>query len=90
MQWQGKGMRNLGRCSLGGLAVELRQPDSTQVQPSRCALACVKSLLDFTMMAQYPSHTPETIIYGRICDAVPPDEGHLLGVSHLQTDAREG
>jgi len=29
-------------------------------------------------------------LYGRICDAVPQDEGHLLGVSHIQTDEREG
>jgi len=56
-------MRNLGRCFLGVLAVGLRQPDRTQVQPFRCALTCVRSLLDFTMMAQYPSHTPETISY---------------------------
>jgi len=43
--------------------VALRQPDSTQVQPFRCALTCVRSLLDFTMMAQYRSQTPETISY---------------------------
>jgi len=60
-QWQGKEMRNLGLCLLGVLAVALRQPDSTQVQPFRHALTCVRSLRDFTMMAQYRSHTPETI-----------------------------
>jgi len=62
-QWQGKKMRNLGRCLLGVLAVALRQPDSTQVQPFRRALTCVRSLLDLTMIAQYRSHTPETISY---------------------------
>jgi len=62
-QWQGKEMRNLGRCLLGVLTVALRQPDSTQVQPFRRALTCVRSLLDFTMMAQYRSHTPKTISY---------------------------
>jgi len=62
-QCQGKEMRNLGRCLLGVLAVALRQPDSTQVQPFRRALTCVRSPLDFTMMAQYQSHTPETISY---------------------------
>jgi len=62
-QWQGKEIRNLGRCLLGVLAVPLRQPDSTQVQPFRRALTCVRSLLDFTLMAQYRSHTPETISY---------------------------
>jgi len=62
-QWQGKDMRDLGACLLGVLAVELRQADSTQVQPFRRALTCVRSLLDFTIMAQYQSHTPETISY---------------------------
>jgi len=62
-QWQGKEMRKLGRCLLGVLTVALRQPDSTQVQPFRRALTCIRSLLDFTMMAQYPSHTPETISF---------------------------
>ena len=50
-QWQGKEMRNLGRFLLGVLAVALRRPDSTQVQPFRCALTSVRSLLDFTIMA---------------------------------------
>jgi len=62
-QWQRKEIRNLGRCLLGVLAVALRQPDCRQVQPFRRALTCVRSLLDFTMMAQYRSHTPETISY---------------------------
>jgi len=52
-QWQGKEMRNLGPCLLGVLAVALRQPDSRQGQPFRRALTCVRSLLDFTMMAHY-------------------------------------
>jgi len=63
MQWQGKEMRNLGHCLLGVLAVASRQPDSTQMQPFRRALNSVRSLQDFTMMAQYRSHTPETISY---------------------------
>ena len=62
-QWQGKEMRNLGRCLLGVLAVALRQPNSTQVLPFKRALACVRSLLDFSLMAQYRSHTPETLDY---------------------------
>jgi len=41
----------------------LRKPHSTQVQPFRLALTCVSSLLDFTMMAQYQSHTSATIDY---------------------------
>jgi len=52
-------MRNQGRCVLGVLAVVLSQPDSTQVQPFRCALTCVSSLHDFNMMAQYQSRTRE-------------------------------
>ena len=56
-------MRNLGRCLVGVLAVALRQPDSTQVQHFKRALTCVWSLLDFTMIAQYWSHTDETIQY---------------------------
>jgi len=39
------------------------QTDSTQVHSFRCALTCVRSLLDFTMMAESRSHTPETISY---------------------------
>jgi len=90
-QWQGKEMRNLGRCLLGVLSVALRQPDSTQVQPFRRALTCVRSLLELQHDGSIPkSHTRDYILYGRICDAVPRDEGHLLGVSHIQTDAREG
>ena len=56
-------MQNLGRCLLGVLAVALRQPDSTQVIPFKHALKCVRALVDFNMMAQYRSHTDETIAY---------------------------
>jgi len=53
MQWQGKEMRNLGRCVLGVLAVALHQPGSAQRIPLKCALGCVRALVDFNMMAQY-------------------------------------
>jgi len=56
-------MRNLGLCGLGVLAVALTRPDSTQVEPFRRALTSVRSLLDFTMIVQYRSHTSETIDY---------------------------
>src|SRR5437868_11149396 len=56
-------MRSLGRCLLGVLVVALRQPDTTQAQPFKRALAYVRSLLDFCMIAQYRSHTHETIDY---------------------------
>ena len=41
----------------------VEKSDSTQVQPFRHALTSVRSLLDFTMMAQYRSYTPATISY---------------------------
>jgi len=62
-QWQGKQMSNLGRCLLGVLAVALRQPDSRQVIPFKHALNCVRALVNFNMMAQFRSHTPQTIPY---------------------------
>jgi len=62
-QWQGKEIRNLGRCILGVLAVALHQPQSSQVIPFKHALRCVRALVDFTMMAQYRSHTSDTIAY---------------------------
>ena len=62
-QWQGKEMRNLGRCILGVLAVALRQPGGAQAIPFKRALGCVRALIDFNMMAQYRSHTPDTIAY---------------------------
>jgi len=61
--WQGKEMRTLGRCILGVLAVALRQPQSSQVIPFKHALGCVRALFDFSMMAQYRSHTSDTIAY---------------------------
>jgi len=62
-QWQGKEIRNLGWCLVGVLAVALRRPDSWKAIPFKHALDCVRALVDFNMMAQYRSHTPETIAY---------------------------
>jgi len=62
-QWQGKEMRNLGRCILGVLAVALHQAGGAQAIPFKRALRCVRALVDFNMMAQYRSHTPDTIAY---------------------------
>lgn len=62
-QWQGKEMRNLGRCISAVLASALRNPDSSQQLPFKRALQCVCSLIDFTLMTQYHSHTPETLRY---------------------------
>ena len=62
-QWQGKEMRNLGRCILGVLASALRRPSPAQSGPFRQALLCVRALADFSLMAQYRSHTQETLGY---------------------------
>jgi len=62
-QWQGKEMRNLGPCIVGVLAVALREPGGAQAIPFKGALRCVRVLVDFNMMAQYRSHTPDTIAY---------------------------
>jgi len=53
--------------SLGVLAVALRQPDSQQVIFFKHGLDldCVRALVDFNMMAQYRSHTPEMIAIWR-------------------------
>ena len=56
-------MRNLGRCALEVLAVALRQLQSSQVIPFKHALGCVRALVDFSMMAQYRSHTSVTMAY---------------------------
>ena len=62
-QWQGKEMRNLGRCISPVFASALRDPDGSQQLPFKRALQCVCSLIDFSLMAQYYSHTPETLVY---------------------------
>ena len=41
----------------------LRQPGGAQAIPFKPALRCVRALVDFNMMAQYRSHTPDTIAY---------------------------
>ena len=60
-QWQGKEMRNLGRCILGVLAVALRQAQSSQVIPFKHALGCVRAFVDFSIMPQYRSQTSDTM-----------------------------
>lgn len=62
-QWQGKEMRNLGRCILGVLASSLRRPTPAQQGPFRDAIRCVRALVDFSLMAQYQSHTTDTLGY---------------------------
>jgi len=43
--------------------VALCQPQSSQVIPFKHALGCIRALIDFSMMAQYRSHTSDTIAY---------------------------
>jgi len=62
-QWQGNEMRNLGRCISAVLVSALRNPDSSQYQDFKSALKCVSALVDFTLMAQYRSHTPDTLCF---------------------------
>jgi len=62
-QWQGKEMRNLGRCISAVLASALGNPESSQQQDFNIALKCVSAVVDFPLMAQYRSHTPDTLVY---------------------------
>jgi len=60
-QWQGKEMRNLGRCISAVLASAWRNLDSSQHQDFNIALQCVDVLVDFSLMTQYRSHTLDTL-----------------------------
>jgi len=56
-------MRNLGRCISTVLVSALQNPHSSQYQDFKSALKCVSALVEFTLMAQYRSHTPDTLSY---------------------------
>jgi len=56
-------MGNLGLCIAAVLASALRNPHSSQYQDFKSALKFVSALVDFTLMAQYCSHTPDTLSY---------------------------
>jgi len=62
-QLQAKEIRNLGYCISAILASALRNADISQYQDFKSALKCVTALADFTLMAQYRSHTPDTLSY---------------------------
>jgi len=62
-QWQGKEMRNLGRWISAVLASALPNPDSSQYYNFKSPLKYVSALVDFSLMAQYCSHTPDTLLY---------------------------
>jgi len=56
-------MRNLSRCIAAVLVSALPNPESSQYQDFKTALKCVSALVEFTLMAQYRSHTPDTLSY---------------------------
>ncbi|KAG0644868.1 hypothetical protein HOY80DRAFT_1068221, partial [Tuber brumale] len=62
-QWTGKEMRNLVRVLLPCFAAVLCHPSTAERLIFTKALTCVRSIIDFTLMAQYQSHTQETIQY---------------------------
>jgi len=56
-------MRNLGCCISAVLASALRNLDSSHYHNFNSALKCVSALVDFSLMAQYQSHTRDTLSY---------------------------
>jgi len=56
-------MRNLGCCISTVLASALRNQDSSQDHHFKSPLKCVSALVDFPLMAQFRSHTPDTRYY---------------------------
>ena len=60
-QWTGKEMRNLVKVILLCFAASLRRPSALECPIFTQALTCVWSIVDFTLMSQYKSHTDDTI-----------------------------
>jgi len=56
-------MRNLGPCIWAVLASAFRNPDSAQYHDFKSALKCVSPLVDLSLMAEYRSHTADTLVY---------------------------
>jgi len=54
---------NLAFCISAILPSALRNPDSSQSQDFKSALKCVSTMVDLSLMAQYCTHTPDTLIY---------------------------
>jgi len=61
--WEGEEMCNLGHCISAVVASTLQNPDSSQYHDFKSALKCISALVDFSLMAQYRSHTPNTLSY---------------------------
>ncbi|KAF8430317.1 hypothetical protein EV426DRAFT_13691 [Tirmania nivea] len=70
-QWSGKEMWNFAKVILGTFAATLRRnnnqprPTGSQIQEFNKAILCVRSITDFCLMTQYPSHTDQTVSYLR-------------------------
>jgi len=62
-QLHGKEMQNVAHCILRVLAIAFRQPAGPQAIPFKCPLRCFRALVDFNIMAQYQSHTPDSIAH---------------------------
>ena len=62
-QWTGKEMRNLVQVILPCFAASLCHPNAAEPPIFTKALTSVRSIVDFTLMSQYTSHTDETIEY---------------------------
>ena len=62
-QWTGKEMRNLVKVILPCFAASLCRTNAAERPIFAKALTCVQSIVDFTLMSQYTSHTDETIEY---------------------------
>ncbi|KAF8426003.1 hypothetical protein EV426DRAFT_715913 [Tirmania nivea] len=64
-------MRNFAKVILGTFATALRRnnnqprPTRSQIQEFNKAILCVRSITDFCLMTQYPSHTDQTVSYLR-------------------------
>ena len=56
-------MRNLVKVVLPCFAASLCRPNAVERPIFTQALTCVRSIVDFTLMSQYKSHTDETIQY---------------------------
>jgi hypothetical protein len=62
-QWTGKEMRALGRFLLPVFSATLLNPTTTEKPTFGKAIACVKGIIYFHLMAQYRSHTDATLKY---------------------------
>jgi hypothetical protein len=62
-QWSGKEMRNFGRILYPALAAALHSPKIGQRKAFSQVLACVRGLVYWSMVVQYPAQTTETINY---------------------------